>query len=198
VKNDIQGGGMLKDLVAKTRSYRRFQQDAAVSNETLRELVDLGRLAASGANRQPIKYMLVSDARRNAEVFPLLAWAGYLQDWAGPEEGEKPTAYIVVLGDTEISKNFGVDHGIAIQNILLGATEKGLGGCIIGSVKRDQLRELLKIDARYEILYVVALGKPKEEVVIERIGPDGDVKYWRDANHVHHVPKRSLDEIIVS
>lgn len=188
---------MLKELVVKTRSYRRFHQGESISTETLRELVDLARLSASGANRQPLKYMLSSDAKQNAQIFPLLAWAGYLQDWPGPEEGERPSAYIVVLGDTEVSKNFGVDHGIAMQNILLGATERGLGGCMIGSVKRDALRELLKIDARYEILNVLALGKPKEVVIIERVGPEGDVKYWRDAERVHHVPKRALEDIIV-
>lgn len=187
----------LKELVVKTRSYRRFHEGDAISNETLRELVDLARLSASGANRQPLKYMLSSDVERNAQIFPLLSWAGYLQDWPGPGEGERPSAYVIVLGDTEISKNFGVDHGIAIQNILLGASEKGLGGCIIGSVKRDQLREALKIDARYEILYVVALGRPKEVVVVEPVGESGDVKYWRDADRIHHVPKRALQDVIV-
>jgi nitroreductase len=103
----------------------------------------------------------------------------------------------VVLGDTTLSQSFGVDEGIAIQNIMLGATERGLGGCILGSVQREQVRQILDIPTQYEILHVLALGKPKETVVLETIGPDGDVKYWRDQAGVHHVPKRRLEDIIV-
>lgn len=188
---------MFSELVERNRSYRRFYQAEAVELETLRELVNLARLSASGANHQPLKYVLSADPERNALIFPRLAWAGYLEDWPGPEEGERPAAYILILGDLELSQAFGVDHGIAAQSILLGATEKGLGGCIIASVEREALRRALGIDKRYKILLVLALGKPKETVVIDAVGPDGDIKYWRDSEQVHHVPKRGLDEIIV-
>ena len=188
---------MIRDLILKNRSYRRFHQETAMELETVRELVDLARLSASAANLQPLKYILSCDPERNAVIFAHLAWAGYLKDWPGPREGERPSAYIVILGDTEVSQSFGCDPGIAAQSILLGATEKGLGGCLIASVQRQGLREALKIPARYEILYVLALGKPKEEVVIETVGSDGDIKYWRDSEGTHHVPKRPLDDIIV-
>jgi nitroreductase len=187
---------MLRDLVIKNRSYRRFYQDVPVSIETLRELVDLARLSASGANRQPLKYILSCDPATNAQVFETLAWAGYLKDWPGPVDGERPAAYIVILGDKTISQAFGCDHGIAAQSILLGATEMGLGGCMIGSVRKAELSQALAIPAEYEILLVIALGKPYETVVLEAVGPDGDIKYWRDEQAVHHVPKRSLEEII--
>ncbi|PKO21634.1 MAG: nitroreductase [Chloroflexi bacterium HGW-Chloroflexi-1] len=189
---------MLKDLVFKTRSYRRFHQDVTIRMATLRELVALARLSASGANRQPLKFVLVCDRETNAAIYPTLAWAGYLKDWPGPEEGERPAAYIVILGDTAISRAFGVDHGIAAQSIMLGATERGLGGCIIGSVKHDLLRAALNIPARYQILLVLALGAPKETVVVDPVGPDGDIKYWRDEAGVHHVPKRELKELVVA
>ena len=188
---------MLKDIVLKNRSYRRFHQEVAVSLETLRELVDLARLSASGANKQPLKYILANEEDRNAAIFQTLGWAGYLKEWPGPEEGERPAAYIVILGDTGIRSDFGVDPGIAAQSIMLGATEKGLGGCILHSIKRDGLRKALGIDERFQIELVLALGKPKETVVIDPVGPDGDIKYWRDADGVHHVPKRALDEIVV-
>ncbi len=188
---------MLKDLTRKTRSYRRFVEAHAVSRETLRELVDLARLSASGANRQPLKFILAAEEAANAEIFATLGWAGYLADWDGPESGERPAAYIIILGDTEISANFGVDHGIAAQSIMLGATERGLGGCILASIKRDALRDALKIPDRYEILLALALGKPAEEVVIEPVSADGDIKYWRDEAGVHHVPKRALDDLIL-
>lgn len=189
---------MVKDLILKNRSCRRFHQEVAIEFETLRELVDLARLSPSAANLQPLKYILSVNEKKNALIFPYLAWAGYLKNWPGPEEGERPSAYIVVLGDKKITSSFGCDHGIAAQSILLGATEKGLGGCIIGSINREGFRQTLKIPECYEILLVIALGKPKEKVVIEPIGYSGTIKYWRDAKGVHHVPKRSLDEIIIS
>ncbi len=188
---------MIRDLIQKNRSYRRFYQDLVIETGTLRELVDLARLSASAANMQPLKYILSCDPQKNGLIFPHLAWAGYLKDWPGPAEGEKPSAYIIILEDTEISRSIGCDHGIAAQSILLGATEKGFGGCMIASIQREKLREVLKIPSRYEILLVLALGKPKETVVIETVGPDGNIKYWRDSEGKHRVPKRSLDDIII-
>ena len=188
---------MIRDLILKNRSYRRFYQEVPIELETLRGLVDLARLSASGGNRQPLKYILSCELEKNALIFPHLGWAGYLQDWSGPPEGEQPSAYIVILGDTEISRSFGCDHGIAAQSILLGATEMGLGGCIIASVAKRGLSEALGIPPRYEILLVLALGKPREKVIIEPVGPDGNIKYWRDAQGTHHVPKRALDDIII-
>ena len=176
---------MLKELVQKSRSVRRFYQDTPVDIQTLRELVDLARLSPSGSNLQSLKYILSNQPEKNALIFSRLAWAGYLRDWDGPEEGERPTAYIIILGDSTISKS------------LLGAVEKGLGGCIIGSVKRAELSADLNIPPQDEILLVLALGKAKEAVEVETIGPDGSVKYWRDEQGTHHVPKRPLKDIII-
>ncbi len=189
---------MIAELVKGNRSYRRFHQEAPVSLETLQGLVNLARLSASAANLQPLKYFLSCEPEKNAAIFSCLAWAGYLKDWPGPAEGERPAAYIVILGDTEISKNFGCDHGIAAQSILLGAREQGLGGCMLGSIQRDRLRELLKIPASLDILLVLALGRPHETVVLEEVAPGGNIKYWRDEAGVHHVPKRRLQDIIIS
>jgi nitroreductase len=188
---------MIRDLMIKNRTYRRFQQDAAIDRETLAELVDLARLSASAANTQPLKYVLSCEPQRNALIFGHLGWAGYLRDWPGPSEGERPSGYIIILGDTQISEFADCDHGIAAQSILLGAAEKGLGGCMIGTVRRRQLGEALGIPPRYKILLVLALGKPAEKVVLETVGLDGSIEYWRDADGVHHVPKRPLDELIL-
>jgi nitroreductase len=188
---------MIKELVRKTRSCRRFREEP-VPVELLRDLIDLARLSASGANLQPLKYILSGERETNEIIFPLLKWAGYLKEWEGPGEGERPGAYIIVLGDRSISKNVGCDHGIASQNILLGATSAGLGCCIIGSVDRDSLRKKLHIPEQFEILHVIALGKPGEEILIEEVKPDGDIRYWRDGAGIHHVPKRKLEDIIVS
>ena len=187
---------MLKDLILKNRSYRRFYQSEKISQNQLREWIDLARNSASARNAQSMKYILSTDEQLNAKIFEQLAWAGYLTTWKGPEEGERPSAYIVLLHDTLLSGNYLCDDGIAIQSILLGATEAGFGGCIIHSVNRNKLRELLNRSEQFEILYVLALGKPKETVVLEELKGD-DIKYWRDENQIHHVPKRALDEIIL-
>lgn len=187
---------MLKDLILKNRSYRRFYQSEKISKAQLRDWIDLARNSASARNAQTLKYILSYEEELNARIFEQLAWAGYLSWWPGPEDGERPSAYIVVLNDSLISSNHFCDEGIAIQSILLGATEDGYGGCIIHSVNRNKLSEILNLSEQYEILYVLALGKPKETVVLDEVKV-GDIKYWRDENEVHHVPKRGLDEIIL-
>jgi len=188
---------MLHDLIARSRSCRRFDEAFAIERSTLEALIELARLSPSAANLQPLKYILSCDPETNAAIFPHLTWATYLRDWPGPAAGERPSAYIIILGDTRISRNFGCDHGIAAQSILLGAREKGLAGCMIGLVARDDLRETLSLPSRYEILLVLALGKPTEEIVIDPVGAEGDIKYWRDDAGVHHVPKRALSDLIV-
>ncbi|MFC1866620.1 nitroreductase family protein [Thermodesulfobacteriota bacterium] len=188
---------MIKELIRNARSCRRFKEEP-ITEELLRDMLELARLSASASNLQPLKYILSCSKEMNNLIFPKLMWAAYLKNWEGPKEGERPSAYIMVLGDSEISKSFVCDHGIASQNILLGAAGMGLGACIIGSVNRKDLREELKIPDHLEILHVIALGKPGEKVVIEEVGQEGDVRYWRDEAGVHHVPKRALNDIIVS
>ncbi|MFC2044074.1 nitroreductase family protein [Chloroflexota bacterium] len=189
---------MLKDLILSNRSYRRFHQEHAISIDTLKELVDLARLSASAGNKQPLKFLLSCDSEKNAKIFPLISsWASLLPDWPEPKEGEKPSAYIIILVDTEIGLSFGIDSGIAAQSILLGATEKGLGGCIMGSIKKEYARNVLSIPSQYDILLTIALGKPNEKVVIERLSPGQDTKYWREKDSSHHVPKRRLEDIII-
>jgi nitroreductase len=192
-----KGAVVFRELVERNRSYRRFAQDP-VGREVLLDLVDLARKTASGGNKQPLKYRLSCDPATNENVFATLSWAASLGDWDGPAVGERPTAYIVVLGDTSVSKGFGCDQGIACQTILLGAVEKGLGGCMLGSVQRDRLREALSIDGRFEILLVVALGVPGEKVVLEDVGDDGVTTYYRDAESTHHVPKRTVSQLVVA
>ncbi|HOZ45347.1 MAG TPA: nitroreductase family protein [Candidatus Hydrogenedentes bacterium] len=187
----------LRDLILRNRSYRRFYEEEPIESEVLRELVDLARFSASGANLQPLRFVISNTTEQTVAIFPHLGWAGYLSDWPGPVAGERPSAYITILCDKEASASPGCDHGIAAQSILLGAAEKGLGGCMIGSIDRKGLRTTWQLPERYDIVLVIALGKPKETVVLEAVGSDGSIKYWRDENGVHHVPKRALDDIIV-
>lgn len=189
---------MIKELITRSRSYRRFVEKFHIERQTLRDLVDLARLSPSGSNLQPLKFIISCEPQKNAQIFSTLAWAGYLEDWTGPQQGQRPSAYIIILLDTQIRKAPGCDHGIAAQSIMIGAAEKGLGGCIVASIEKDQLRKSLNIKPQYEILLALALGKPAEQVVLENINDDNDIKYYRDSDDIHHVPKRSLDEIILS
>lgn len=189
---------MMQELVLKNRSYRRFYQERPVDTEILRALIDLARLSPTGHNRQALRYYISNQPEVNAEIYSCLGWAGYYKDWDGPEEGERPAAYIVMLKDSTGGVGLVQDQGFAGQSILLGATEMGLGGCFLVNVKRQQLAEKLKLDGKYEIAAVIALGYPKEKVVLESLELGGDVKYWRDADQVHHVPKLGLEDIIVN
>lgn len=188
---------MLRRLVEINRSYRRFDQNHSIREEDLKELIELARITPSSANLQPLKYLLSCTPERNNLIFPHLAWAGYLKEWPGPVEGERPSAYIVILRDKDISSSESCDHGITAQTILLGAAERGLGGCMIGNISRGAFVNDLDIPEHLEVLLVLALGKPIEEVKMEPVGGDGDMKYWRDDQGVHHVPKRSLEDILI-
>ena len=90
-----------RELLIQSRSYRRFQQQP-LEEQTLLELLELTRFCPSAANRQPLKYVLAWRREQNAKIFPYLRWAAALAPWPGPAEGERPTGYIVILGDSRI------------------------------------------------------------------------------------------------
>jgi len=188
------------NLIKKTRTFRRFEENRKISSETLHQLIDLARLGGSARNCQPWQYMAITDPEMCKRLFPYLGWAGYLSDWKGPVEGEQPSCYILCflnkiwLKGTEKEAHF--DLGTATQNLLLGAREQGIGGCRIGAFS-PHLTSLFDIPEHLSLSLVLALGYPVEEVVIEESSSPDDIKYWRDDNQVHHVPKRSLDDIIV-
>lgn len=187
---------MLKDLVLANRSYRRFDHTAPVSLNTLKELVELSRLCPSAANKQPLRFFLCTDPEKNSQIFDCLKWAAYLSDWSGPAPDERPTAYIVILNTAKSWEMGKYDQGIVAQTMLLGAAEKGLGGCMIASVDRDRLQGVLALENALDVSLVLALGKPMEEVRIVDLPENGSIKYYRDQAGVHHVPKRGTKELI--
>ncbi len=188
---------MLKDLVLKNRSCRRFYQNHKIDDEILINLVELARICPSAANLQPLKYYISNKSETNKKIFSTLSWAAYLKDWSGPCEEERPASYIIILKDTKISDNCDCDLGICAQTILLGAREKGLGGCMIAAVSKNKLKESLNIADHLKILLIIAIGKPKENIILETVGLNNSIKYWRDTNSIHHVPKRNLKDIII-
>lgn len=190
---------MLREWVEKNRSCRSFDSSVVIGRQTLKEWVDLTRFCSSARNAQPLKYFISSDPESNAGIFSCLHWASYLQPGGiFIPENERPSAYIVMCADSAISSSASMDAGIAAQTILLAAVESGFGGCMIGAIEKKVLKERLFISDAYDVLLVIALGKPVEKVVIEPLPESGDIRYYRDENHVHHVPKRSLEEILLN
>ena len=184
---------MIYEKIAARRTIRKFVQ-RVVPREVLLRCVDAARLSPSGANRQPLKYIIVNDRELTKEVFSTLRWAGYLPGYQ-LGENEMPRAYIVILLDKSISENLGHDAGIAAMSISMVAYDAGLGSCILGAINREKLKEILKVPDGLDIVLVVALGYPAENPVADKV-KDGDIKYWLDENRVLHVPKRNLEEIV--
>lgn len=187
---------MIRDLLLKNRSYRRFDASQPIDYSVLKSLVELATLCPSARNAQPLKYIIVNSSEQCDKVFNTLAWAGYLTHWPGPDPAERPTAYLIQCIDTDIANHCFCDDGIQAQSILLGAVEKGLGGCIIKAINEPKLRAELAIPDSLKVNQVIALGVPVENIILEPM-VNGEYKYWRDEQGGHHVPKRSVDEIII-
>ncbi|NLZ17366.1 MAG: nitroreductase [Desulfobulbaceae bacterium] len=190
----------MPQLVAATRTVRRFQQNRALTERVLHGLIDLARLSGSARNAQVLQYMPVLEPALCERIFHNLTWAGYLTAWSGPEPGERPPGYIICLANRDWQKGpdteLYCDVGIASQSMLLAAAEKGVFGCRIGAFK-PTLHAQLQLEERHRIFLVLALGYPAEEVVLEDVGAEGDIRYWRDEERVHHVPKRSLQDVML-
>lgn len=187
----------VKEAIRKNRSIRRFYQDIEIGSDILVSLVEAARLSPSSRNIQPIKYYLSNERDTNSDIFKTVKWAAYLTDWKGPKEGERPSAYIIQIHDQNISADYSCDHGITAQSILLQAVELGYGGCIIASVDKKALTKIITLPENMSIINVIALGHPKETVVVDDL-ENGEYKYWRDSDQVHHVPKRKTSELILN
>lgn len=179
----------IPDLILKRRSIRKFVQKK-IEKQDLLACISAARLAPSAANLQPLEYILVT--KNLDSIFEHISWAFYLKNGA-PEKEEAPTAYIAVLSNTKVNKDAKYDVGLAIENIILVALEKGIASCIVGSLNRSQLTKSLAIPENYIIELVVALGYPKQISIEDEF--KGDVKYWLDKQNVLHVPKRKQEDV---
>ncbi len=182
------------ELALKTRSIRRFKQSIRLSRENIYPFVDSARLAPNAANLQVLRFSVVTSENNCAKIFPALKWAGYLEEWKGPEEGERPAAYIVIHAPDEEKPYTRMDVGIAAAYIVLSASEAGYGSCIIMSFDCGIVAGAVNTPEDYRPQLVIALGVPGEEVILE--AAIKDIKYWRDELGRHHVPKLRIEEII--
>ena len=184
---------MVKELIIKNRSVRRYDSSKRLDRSALSELVDSARVCSNAGNRQRIRYETVCGEEGLRAVRSALGFAAYLKDWGGPDASENPTGYIIMLADDDDANLF-IDMGIAAASMLLLATERGLGGCIFRSFNPEKIKEALGTD-KYTPRLVISLGVPSERVELTKVR-DNDVKYYRE-NDVHMVPKLSLDDVLV-
>ena len=187
---------MLLDLVKRARSYRRYDPTKPLSKDDLKAFVEAARLTPSAGNLQRLRYLAVTEKSEVLTLTKEIKWAGYLSDWDGPADSEAPAAYLILLSpeSTGVSQ---IDVGIAAETILLAAAEAGVGGCMILNFPREALTERYKLVSNYKIELVISLGVPAEKVEIETMKED-NVRYYRDENDVHHVPKRALSEVFLT
>lgn len=183
--------------VRECRSYRRFDEGDPIERTLLVTLVNLARRAASAGNQQQLRFHVVSEAAERDAVFERLSFAAALKDWDGPVAGERPTGYVVILSSKPVAPIRSFDVGIAAQTIMLAATQAGYGGCMLRNFKPDLAKAIGLDDSKLEVELVLALGKPIEKVVLEPATTEHGLTYWRDADGTHHVPKLSLEDVLV-
>lgn len=190
---------MLKDLVLQNRTYRSFDESKPITKEIMVELVDLARQTASGMNKQPLRYRILTEQADLDKMMQNCRFGGALPNMKLPPEGKKPTGFILIFADKEVASPATLalkDVGIAAQTILLGATEQGFGGCMLASFNAERMIADFGIDARYEPQLAIALGTPAEKAVIVE-SFEGAPVYYRDENGTHCVPKKKLEDIII-
>ena len=186
------------ELVKKNRSRRSFVSGKKIPREALVSLCELARNCPAAMNLQPLKYRLVSSEEECASMLQNTRWASSLEQKL-PPVGHEPSGYIVICHDLTVAEQkpiFMIDAGIVAQTMMLGALELGFGGCIIGSGTPATLAEILNLPSHLVPVLVLGLGVPEETVVLTE-AQNGAVKYYRDENDVHYVPKRPLSELII-
>ncbi len=183
------------EVLNSRRSIRRFKQDK-IEDVVLLSLIDAATKAPSAGNTQPLRYFIIREKELLAQIFAQTAWGGHVRPARDPQLGvTSPTAFIAVCTQNQGESASGsADAGAAIQNILLTATDLGLGSCWIGAFNKAKVNELLKLD-KLTALYLVALGYPAEAPVMERINKGDSTKYTLDENDVIHVPKYAPGDV---
>lgn len=192
---------MFLDLVKQARSHRGFRQDRKVTRQELEHLVECARFTPAARNDQVLKYYLAEKPETVAAIQPLTKWAGALAELHLPRKGAEPVAYIVICLDGSLAENpapYQRDVGIVAQTMLLAAAEMGLNGCMIGSFAAGELREKLGLPEAIKPQLLLALGEGTDRIVMTDVGENGSTTYYRDAEDIHYVPKRTLEQLILN
>ncbi|MEN3013896.1 MAG: nitroreductase [Endomicrobiia bacterium] len=179
-------------VIRTRRSIRKFKQKEIDIN-LLIQIVKDGGLAPSGGNIQPWEFIIVNERHKRKFIFENIYW---LSQAGKPEENQQPVAYIVVLGNPKMSKNYMYDCAAACQNMLLSAWGYGIGSCWIGSMNKENIYKILKIPKVLEIVAIIALGYPDEVPCFKYVKKDNkNYLPYREKN-VLFVPKYQIDNIL--
>lgn len=190
-----------QQAISKRRSVRSFTQDP-IKNDLLETLVDAARLAPSAHNLQPLEYVLVIQPSLCAQIFGCLKWANYTSPKGTPDKQHRPTAYVAICVRQEYLSPVGSDYdlGAAAASLCILAADQGLGSCWIKNINYPKVSRLLNLPGGVKLDSIIALGVPAEVPVLVDLGSEDSgkevIRYWRDNDDRHFVPKRSLKSIL--
>lgn len=194
---------MFLDLIRKTRSCRRFDNSQKISREKFLELINYARLSGSSGNLQPLRFAVCTSQNSVRKISRSMIWGFFYDDTSAPADEFLPAGFIVIAGDKRVRKDFGIDAGIALQSIMLGAAFQNLAGCAFASWDDKTVRKYVKLSDDHEIVLLVAIGKPSQEILLEELAPGNEnptqqtTKYFLDESEKHHVPKLALADILL-
>ena len=143
----------LFETVEKRRSIRRFRPNP-IPDKNLKKILEAGRLAPSGGNRQPWSFIVV----RKPETKKKLATVANLQQFIADAD-----TVLIALGDPAVSKSlYKQDPMIAIEHIVLASTALGYGTCWIGAFNENDVKEIAKVPENMTVIALLPIGVPDE------------------------------------
>lgn len=188
-------GQSLDSLLLKNRSCRGYDHSVPISEDVLRRIVGVNTKIPSARNQQVLRFKLVVDESEVALINNNIKLGGALPHLNLPFPDTEPIAFIVVTSIANVDHNVYIDLGISLQSMLLKSVEIGFNGIIIGAFDAKSISKGLGLNNLP--LAVVAIGKSIEKYRLVDVPSNGSLKYYRDENGVHCVPKLSLDDIII-
>lgn len=168
----------LFECLMERRSCRRFKQDA-ISREDIDKMIDAGRYAPTGANRQPVRFAVITSPEKAAEMFEHTGWLT-----GTPVEGERPTAYIIIMCDTTAGGGAEASAACAATTVMLAAHALGYGSCWCGCHGKEEVVSLLGLPENIEPRITISLGRYAEEFVVHDPSPELKVA-MQDDGKIH-------------
>jgi nitroreductase len=144
----------LFDVILSRRSIRSYE-NKEIPQEILRQVLEAGRQAPSAANRQPVRFIIVTDSEIKKELSTSLF---------GKHIKNAPLAIIGCADEKSLltGKWAIIDATIAMQNMIIAALTFGVGSCWIGSFSEKKVKDLLKIPDKWKVVALLTLGYPAE------------------------------------
>ena len=185
----------LDTLLRKNRSHRAFDTSYIVAMRQLETIVAVNPKLPSGRNAQTLRFKLL-DAQSGGEDFcRYLHLGGYLPELHLPAPGTEPKAFIIICSTEPESPIVDIDLGISLQSMALKAVEIGLNALIVKAFNKKEIKETLGLPS--DPLAVLAIGKGTETIVLDEVPAGSDLRYYRDADGIHHVPKITVSDLLI-